>query len=402
VAADRPADPRGLREYEVTVALVIFWLCLAVCFYIYFGYPALLLALSRLRPRVVSYSAAVPTATIVIAVHNEEAVIQQKIENALSLEHAGELELIIASDGSTDRTVDIARGFGTPVHVLELDRGGKAFALNAAASAANGDVLVFTDANVLLDREALSYLIRPFSDPAVGGVCGNKKFRIRRGGDTTELGENLYIRYDQWQKKLESEIGSVFAADGMLYAVRRSLFVPIADPAQADDIAISTRVVLQGSRLVYEPRAIAWEDAPAEGREEFRRKIRVTNHSVRALLNLGSRLWTSGFYSVELLSHKLIRHFIALFLIPLLVSNAVLATRSRFFALVLVLQVIFYLLAVGGAVLRGTRAGRLKLFSIPYYFCLVNAAAFLGLLSIVRKERLRAWTPRGGLGKKDN
>ncbi len=339
---------------------------------------------------------------MVIAVHNEEAVIQQKIDNALSLEHEGELEVIIASDGSNDRTVDIARGFGGPVRVLELERGGKAFALNAAASAARGEVLVFTDANVFLDREALSHLIKPFSDPAVGGVCGNKKFRIRAGGDTTELGENLYVRYDQWQKKLESEIGSVFAADGMLYAVRKSLFVPIADPAQADDIAISTRVVLQGSRLVYEPRAMAWEDAPAEGRDEFRRKIRVTNHSVRALLNLGSRLWTSGFYSVELLSHKLIRHFIALFLIALLISNAFLATKSRFFALMLLLQVLFYLLALGGAILRGTRAGRLKLFSIPYYFSLVNAAAFLGLLSIARKEKLRAWTPRGGLGKKDH
>lgn len=386
----------------MTVALIIFWVCLAVCFYIYFGYPALLFLLSRLRPRVLHHGTGVPTVSIVIAVYNEEAVIQQKIENALSVEYAGELEVIIASDGSSDRTVKIARRFGGRVRVLELERGGKAFALNAAARAANGDVLVFTDANVFLDSEALSHLIKPFSDPAVGGVCGNKKFRIRSGADTTELGENLYVRYDQWQKKLESEIGSVFAADGMLYAVRKSLFVPIDDPAQADDIAVSTRVVLQGSRLVYEPRAIAWEDAPAEGREEFRRKIRVTNHSVRALLNLGSRLWTSGFYSVELLSHKLIRHFIVLFLISLFVSNAVLAMRSRFFAVILLLQVAFYLLAISGAMLRSTRAGRLKLLSIPYYFCFVNAAAFLGLLSILRKERLRAWTPRGGLGEKGN
>lgn len=386
----------------MTVALITFWVCLAVCLYIYFGYPALLFALSRLRPRALHHSGGVPTVSMVIAVYNEEAVIQQKIENALSVEHAGELEVIIASDGSSDQTVEIARRFGGRLRVLELERGGKAFALNAAARGAKGEVLVFTDANVFLDSEALSHLIKPFSDPAVGGVCGNKKFRIRSGADTTELGENLYVRYDQWQKKLESEIGSVFAADGMLYAVRKSLFVPIADPAQADDIAISTRVVLQGSRLVYEPRAIAWEDAPAEGREEFRRKIRVTNHSVRALLNLGAPLWTSGFYSVELLSHKLIRHFIALFLIPLFVSNAVLATRSRFFALVLLLQVVFYLLAISGAMLRGSRAGRLKLFSIPYYFCFVNAAAFLGLLSILRKEKLRAWTPRGGLGEKGN
>lgn len=377
--------------------LVVFWLSLTVCFYIYFGYPALLYGLSRVRARAIHHREFFPPVSIIVAVYNEEKFIQQKIENALSVDYPGPIELVIASDGSTDRTIEIASAYRDRARILELERRGKAFALNDAARVAAGEILIFTDATVLFDPQAIRHLVSAFGDPEVGGVCGNKKFLVGVGADATEKGENLYVRYDQWQKKLESEIGSVFAADGTLYAVRRELFVPIADPAQADDIAISARVVLGGKRLVYEPRAIAWEEAPVEGSAEFRRKVRVTNHSVRALLNLGSALWTRGFYSVELLSHKLFRHFIPFFLIPLLAANFFLAIGSSFFFALLLLQGLFYLLAITGAVFRGTEPGRLKVLAVPYYFCLVNAAAFLGVLSILRRDRLQAWAPRGGL-----
>ena len=281
------------------------------------------------------------------------------------------------------------------MRVIELPRGGKAAALNRGASEARGEILVFTDGNVELAPGALRVLARSFADAEVGGVSGKKKDVVRRGADTTEQGENLYWRWDQWQKTLESAIGSIFAADGTLYAIRRALYVPIDDPAQADDIAISARVVLQGRRLLFDPEAVAFEEAPVEGADEFRRKVRVTNHSVRALLNLGSALWTSGFYSVELLSHKLIRHLIPFCLIPLLLSSAWLARDSHGFAAALGLQCLFYLLAIAGALLRHRRGGTLKMFAVPYYFCLVNAAAFFGVLSIARGTRVRAWSPRG-------
>lgn len=196
----------------------------------------------------------------------------------------------------------------------------------------------------------------------------------------------------------ESRIGSVFAADGLLYAIRRELYVPIADPAQADDIAISVQVPLQGYRLLFEPRATAWEESSVHAAQEFRRKIRVTNHSVRALLNLRSRLFTSGFYSVELLSHKLLRHFVPLFLIPLLAANAILALRSPLFAVLLAGQFALYLLAVAGLLLRNHPLGHHRLFTVPYYFFFVNAAALAGVLGILRGNRLSAWsrepTPR--------
>jgi cellulose synthase/poly-beta-1,6-N-acetylglucosamine synthase-like glycosyltransferase len=244
--------------------------------------------------------------------------------------------------------------------------------------------------------ESITALVESFADPEVGGVCGNQVYRIPSVGDTTKQGENLYWRYDKWQKLLESRIGSCFAADGSLYAIRSRLFVPMQELAQADDIAISARVVLQGYRLLFEPAAVAYEDAPVEGRDEFRRKVRVTTHSVRALLKLGLPLWSSGFYSVELLSHKLLRHLAPLPLLGLLLSNALLAVRHPAFALLLALQLLFYLLAGVGYLLRGRSAGTIKLFSVPYFFVMVNAAALVGLIKLVLGQKLIQWSPRGG------
>jgi cellulose synthase/poly-beta-1,6-N-acetylglucosamine synthase-like glycosyltransferase len=376
--------------------MIVFAIGLAVPAYVYFGYPALIWVVARMRPRPVKRDTITPRVTLLVALYNEERVIEEKIRNTLAIDYPDEsFEALFVSDGCSDRTEEIVRMHEGPrVRLLSLPRGGKAAALNAGAAAATGEILVFTDANVALAPDSVRVLASAFADPAVGGNSGRKTWVVRTGSDTTELGENLYWRYDQWQKELESAIGSIFAADGTLYAVRRSLYVPIADPAQADDIAISARVVLQGFRLLFDRNAVAYEEAPAEGADEFRRKVRVTNHSVRALLNLGRPLFTSGFYSVELISHKLLRHLVPFFLIPLFLASAALAAGSAVFGTALALQVVFYGLALAGAALRRRRAGAVKVFSVPYYFCLVNAAAFVGVLSIARGRRVHAWTPR--------
>lgn len=377
---------------------VVFLLCGAVVVYVYFGYPCLLALLARFRPASVERGAATPSVSCLIPVFNEEQVIADKLRNTLELDYpADRLQVVIVSDGSTDATVDIVNELGDERVLLEVQRRqGKAAALNRGAAVATGDILVLTDANALLEAESLRFLLEPFADPTVGGVCGHKRLRST-SGDSTGQGEGLYWRYDTWQKELESRIGSVFAADGTLYALRRDLYTPIDDPAQADDIAISARVVLQGYRLLYERRAVAWEKPPADGREELRRKIRVTNHSVLALLKLGRALWLSGFYSFELLSHKLLRHFVPFFLVPLLVSHIALAAHSLWLALLLVPHSLVYLLGLTGALSRDRALGRWRLLSVPYYFCLVNLAALLGVVSILWGRRTTTWTPRGGL-----
>jgi cellulose synthase/poly-beta-1,6-N-acetylglucosamine synthase-like glycosyltransferase len=388
-----------VNETTVLVILVLFAVSLGVSVYVYAGYPALLFLLSRLRPRPHRGAPCEPAVSILLPIYNEERILAEKLRNTLALDYPAErLEILVLSDGSTDRSEAVVRGVaGERVRLESLPRVGKLRALSHGASIASGEVLVFTDATAMLQPDALRLLLEAFADPEVGGVCGNKVQVGPDQADSTGRGEGIYWRYDKWQKSLESRLGSIFAADGTFYAIRRHLYPRIDDPAQADDIAISARVVLQGYRLVYEPRAVALEEAPAEGREELSRKIRVTNHSVRALLKLGRGLWGSGFYSFELISHKLLRHLAPFFLILLLVTSLLLARQGPLYLLVAGGQVGFYLLAVCGWWLRHRAIGRLRPFAIPYYFCLVNAAAFLGVLSIAGGLRLRAWNPRGGL-----
>lgn len=377
------------------VAKIIFWISLAVCVYIYFGYPLLLWIVSRFRSRPVREGDVHPVATFIIPAYNEGRGIARKIENTLSLDYpADRIEVLVVSNGSTDSTEAIVRAWPDGrVKLIALPQPGKMEALNEGAKAASGEILIFTDADFYLDPHSLLEIARKFADPEVGGVCGAR----RAGGtaaESTGEGEGMYHRWDKWQKIRESRIGSVFAADGLLYAIRRSLYTPVSLASQADDIAISTRVVLQGYRLLFEPKATAWEEAVVSAREEFQRKIRVTNHSVRALLAIGTPLLTSGFYSVELLSHKLVRHFIPFFLVPLFIANAVLVRESPFYAVTMAGQILVYMLAIAGAALRSHRIGRSKMLTVPYFFCFVNAAAFLGILSIFRRHRVEAWSTR--------
>ncbi|MGZ5431371.1 MAG: glycosyltransferase family 2 protein [Thermoanaerobaculia bacterium] len=377
-------------------AAVVFWLCLLVCLYVYFGYPALLWIASRFRTKPVAEADLTPRVSFIVAACNEENVIARKIENTLALDYPAALvEIIIASNGSTDRTNEIVRRFDNPrVRLLVLEKPGKMEALNQAVQLATGEILVFTDADFMLDSHTLRLMARKFADPEVGGVSGARKPGIVRKGDATGEGEGLYVRWDRLQKILESRIGSVYAADGLLYAIRSTLYVPLDDPNRGDDMTISTQVPLAGYRLLFEPRATAWEESPIHARSEFRRKARIANRCTRALLGHGRRLFTAGFYTVEVLSHKVLRHAIPFFLIPMFCASVVLAPHRRFYAIALTGQVVVYALGLAGAALRNTSAGYWKVFSVPYYFCFVNAAAFVGLLQWMTGRGTKAWTTR--------
>ncbi|HUH12244.1 MAG TPA: glycosyltransferase family 2 protein [Longimicrobiales bacterium] len=377
----------------------VFFLSLAACAYVYFGYPLLLLVLARTRPRPVRGARVHPRLTVVVPAHNEGEVIAAKVRSTLANGYpADRLEVLVASDGSSDETVARARAAGDGrVRVLDLPRRGKVPTLNAAARQATGEVLVFTDADVFLEPGVLARVAESFADPEVGGVAG-RKVQSPDGVGHVARGEGLYTRYDEWQKGLESTIGSAVASHGALHALRRSLYVPVTDPTAADDMAISMRVVLQGYRLVYDPRAVVRVEAPGAAGTEIRRKVRIANQVMRALFGLGPALWTSGFYSVQLLSHKLLRYMVPFFLVLMLASSAWLAARGAgpFWSVMLALQGAFYGAALAGAALRGSAMGRLRVLTVPYYFSLVNAAALLAVVSVLRGQRASAWSPRGG------
>jgi cellulose synthase/poly-beta-1,6-N-acetylglucosamine synthase-like glycosyltransferase len=377
------------------IAAAVFGTCAALVFWVFFGYPIFLVVLGRLRPRPRSRAPMALPVSVVVPAHNEEAIIGQKVANVLGSAYRRELvEVVVASDGSNDRTVEEARRAGA-TRVLDLPRVGKVRALVEAAEVASGEILVFTDADSLFEPETLAALISNFHDPSVGGVSAQEVFAAREQSAPVARGEGLYWKYEQWLKRLEDRVGSTVSASGRLYALRRTLFRAPRITAGADDFLLSTEVVRAGSRLAFDERARVLVDTPAEGGAELWRKVRVMNGGLRAALSLGRLAvpFRGGLYGLEVATHKIARRIVPVFLLGLLGSSAWLAAAEPLWWLALGPQVFFYGLAVLGGLGRGRRWGRAKPFWIPYYFCLGNLAAALALLSLVRGVRYESWTP---------
>ncbi|HSL69442.1 MAG TPA: glycosyltransferase family 2 protein [Longimicrobiales bacterium] len=380
-------------------ALLLFWVAAAMFGYAYAGFPLLVFLFGTFRrARPVRAAAITPRASLVIAAHNEAENIGARLENALAADYPlGALEIMVASDGSTDGTESIVEGFaGRGVRLLRLPRAGKIAALEVAARAASGEVLIFSDANTFFERGTLHALVRSFADPAVGGVVGHTAYFVRAQSQSSGLGERLYWRYDTWIKRLESRAGSVVSAHGGLYAVRRELFRVPADRAVTDDFIISTEVVAQGQRLVFEPDAIAWEEAAPRAGQEFGRRVRLMTRGLRAVYLRRALLnpWRYGRYALFLFSHKVVRRLVPLSLVALLVSSLALSGRSGFFAAAGLAQASLYTLAAAGFLLRGTALGRARVFYVPFFYCMANAAALVAWFRFLRGDRISLWQPQ--------
>jgi cellulose synthase/poly-beta-1,6-N-acetylglucosamine synthase-like glycosyltransferase len=363
--------------------------------WVYAGYPCALALLGRLRPRNRRRAGVELPLSVVVAAHNEVGVITDKLSNVLASDYPpGLLELIVAADGCDDGTVEAARRGGATV-VLDLPRMGKLSALNRGVEASSGELLVFTDADSMFERGTLRRLVSNFADERVGGVAANVVRLVHEAGRPVARGEGLYWRYERLLKRLEDRVGSVVSASGHLYAVRRGLFTPSAQTAGTDDFLISSAVVTQGARLAFDELAVVLVATPEEGGTELRRKVRVMNRGLRSAFALGAGLLPTrtGLYALEVVFHKLLRRLVGFFLIALLASSAVLATREPSWWLVLGPQLVFYGLATAGGLLAQTRWGRLKPLWVPYFFCLANGAAALAVLSLLAGVRFERWEP---------
>jgi len=382
-----------------TAATLIFWMCVTVIFFAYAGFPLVLLCSSLFRNRQVEKKPITPSITLIVAAYNEERNIAQKLENALSLDYpAGALEIIVASDGSNDRTEEIVRErFGHRVKLLSLPRCGKIFALNQAIEHSMGEILTFSDANTIFHPQALKKLVMNFADAQVGGVCGNQVYLHRDDQEHTACGEKLYWDYDKWLKELQNRTGSIIAADGAIYAIRRELFRVPASSAITDDFAISTAVIEQGSRLVFEREALAFEELSAGAKQEFRRKVRIMNRGLRAVMLRRSLLnpFRFGIYSVTLLSHKILRRLIPFFLLVLFMVSIFLSVeRANPYLWFAASQGVFYGWAALGYLLRNTILGTFKLFYIPAFYCLVNVAAAVAVMKLISGQKIELWEPQ--------
>ncbi len=377
--------------------LILFWGAAALAAYTYIGFPVLVLLRGLLRPRKVAVADITPKVSLIIAAHNESRSIQAKLDNVLSLDYpAGQLEVIVASDGSTDGTDAIVQRYaGAGVRLLSLTRQGKAPALNAAVAASTGEILVFSDANSMYANQAIRALTRPFADAAVGGVAGNQCYL--KGAEAGEInsGEHSYWDLDRKLKQFESAAGNTISATGAIYAIRRSLFQPV--PAGVtDDFTLSTGVIVQGYRLIFAPDAIAYEPVSDSSGAEFARKVRVITRGLHAVQLRRELLnpFRYGFYALQLFSHKVLRRLIVLPLLALLLITPLLWMKGLLYRLAALGEIGFLGCAALGYVFRNIRLGRSKVFAIPFYFAMVNIAALMAVLNTVRGRKIERWEPQ--------
>jgi len=235
----------------------------------------------------------------------------------------------------------------------------------------------------------------PFADTQIGGVAGNQKYIVKRGIGGTIDGERGYWNFDRILKRSQSRAGNVISATGSIYAIRRNLFHPIP-PGVTDDFVTSTSVIAQGYRLVFAPDALAFEPVAQSSGIEFGRKVRVTTQGLRAILVMSSLLnpFRYGFYAIQVISHKVVRRLLVFPLLVLFFVNVLLWNRGLFYQSAMLVQLGFYGCAFLGMLLQQSRLGRLKVFSIPFFFCMVYAASLLATVNILRGRRIELWEPQ--------
>ncbi len=372
----------------------IFWFAAALVGYSYLGYPVWLWLRSRWAPRPVRRSsdrssAAAPAVSAVMVVRNEEAVIARKLENLLALDYPqGKLDIVVVSDGSSDRTPSILAGYardsGVGIRVRILIKPvsqGKAAGLNDAFKLATGDVLLFTDARQQIESGALRLLIENFADPDVGAASGELMLGDPIGGETGK-GIGLYWRVEKKIRELESASGSVAGATGAIYCARRRLLdaSPLPEGTILDDVLLPMQIVRQGFRVIFDSRARAW-DSPdlGEGRE-FSRKVRTLSGSYQLLQLAPWLLSSENAIRFEFVSHKLSRLAVPFALLALLASSIFL--RQPLYRAALAAQVAFYALSL--AALAGVKIGPLSRIADPARtFVVLNSAAMVAFINFV-------------------
>ena len=387
------------------VVEIVFWLTVAALLYTYVGYPLLLVLMSRLCGRPVHRSDFTPSATVIITAYNEERDLAAKLENTLALDYDSNLlEVIVASDCSTDRTDEIAREFaarGVRLH-RQPERLGKTAAQNGAVEQARGDVILFSDATTDYEPDVLHVLMSSFADPTVGCATGRVIY-TDRAESSVGHGTRSYWGYEFLLKKHESNVCSLIGVCGCMYAVRKSAYVPLYHEA-CSDFLIATKMVEQGLRAVYEPAAVCREETNERADKELKTRVRIVTQTFSDLWRNRSMMnpLRSGFYAVELISHKVMRYLVPLFLIIILVTSAVLAPRSVSYAIALIAQICFYGAAVLAWMLE--RVGLpSRLLAVPQYFVLANLASLIALYKFISGERYVRWEPiRVSAGQTDH
>jgi cellulose synthase/poly-beta-1,6-N-acetylglucosamine synthase-like glycosyltransferase len=379
------------KAFEVRAARVAFWASLAALIYVYALYPLLLSLLRLVARRPIKVNAFEPSVCLFIAANDEAAVIGSKLENALALDYPAEkLQIVVASDGSVDGTDEIVRSFAPRVQLIASSpRQGKIVAINHGLESVTCDIVIFSDANTFLRRDAVRALVRNFASEEVGCVSGD----VTLVGDRALLAksEDLYYRYERWLQHAESDIGSMIGADGALYAIRRSLFTPRAEDTILDDMAIPMSIVRAGRRVVFEPAARAQEPGVESAMEEFSRKTRVVAGAMQFLARSDSSVPLAAPQVIlSLVSHKALRWMSPAFALVLFVTSLMLTGTGVYHQYRAVWLTSLLIMAFGAlGTLPGLR--RFPFVGLSHYLCLVQAAAAVGFLKGLSGRQSVLW-----------
>lgn len=391
----------------------VFWTAVGLILYAYLGYPMVLWVIGKLSPEQrplpdppatdvtdppvadAVESGCWPRLSMIIAAYNEGAVLQDKLSNTFALDYpAQQLQIIVVSDGSTDNTDEVALSFeGRPGYLFlrQPANAGKTMAQNAGVRQATGELLVFSDANSMYEPDALKQLVRPLADERVGCVCGELRYRNASQAGAGK-GEGAYWRYEQFLKRQESVLGSLVGANGSIYVLRRKYFEELG-AAVISDFIMPIRVRLQGHRVIYEPQAIAYEEPGTGFGDEFRRRRRIVARSVYGLWTEPGALnfLRRPLFAFQVLSHKLLRWLVPLFMLLMLATSTWLAAQGMaVYRGLVVAQGLFYLCALVGWMFPRS-AGCIGLFYVPAYFCAINYGALRGLIAALAGQRHSVW-----------
>ncbi|BBO72965.1 glycosyl transferase [Desulfosarcina widdelii] len=381
------------------MALFLFWFSVFMVFYVYIGYPMIVMLLSVVLNRKVSKRAIEPTVTIMIAAYNEAEHIQQTVQNKIELVYPQDkLEIIVISDGSTDGTDDLVKGIDTGnVRLLRQEpRAGKTAALNMAVPFAKGDILVFSDANSIYDSLVLKRLMANFSDENVGYVTG-KMVYVNADGSLVGDGCSAYMKYENMLRTFETKIGSIVGVDGGVDAVRKKLYEPMQDD-QLPDFVLPLKVFKKGYKVVYEPEALLKEDTLKLVEDEYKMRVRVALRALWALFDMrGLLIFNKGkrLFAWQLWSHKALRYGCFVFVLTTFISNLFLLGNGGLYILVFAVQVMLVIAIIMSFMV--SKSGIIgKILNFSQYFFLLNAASALAVVKFLSGQKMVIWNPRKG------
>lgn len=384
----------------------LFWGGLLLIGYTFIGYGILIFIFNKIK-RLFAHQkqppledAFLPAVTFVIPAYNEERWIADKIQNSLQLDYPSDkINFLVVSDGSNDATVSIVDNYSTPKgiqlrHFHKPERNGKIAAVERIMPEITTPISIFTDANTMLNKEAVKNMVKCFADPKVGVVAGEKRVNSGEKGAAAEAGEGIYWKYESFLKNMDYEFYSVIGAAGELFAIRTALYEPIPKDSIIEDFFMTMTIASRGYRIAYNPEAYAMETGSASVKEELKRKIRISAGGFQSVFRLAHLMnpFKHGRLSFQFLSRRVFRWVLVPIALPIiLITNILLAlSGGALYQALLVAQLAFYLFAFVGFLLE-KRKIRFKLLFVPYYFCVIHYAVYRGFARFLKGNQSVLW-----------